>query len=114
MSVQKERMWWVCTTFNSAGKSECDSKAVPEETLIEVTKKVLGVQEVTIEIIAKRIQRIDVLRGNKLIFHLKNGKVIEETWKDLSRRNSWTPEMKEKARQRALAQHSRKAGNNNG
>ena len=112
--VQKERMWWVCTTFNSAGKSECDSKAVPEETLIEVTKKVLGVQEVTIEIIAKRIQRIDVLRGNKLIFHLKNGKVIEETWKDLSRRNSWTPEMKEKARQRALAQHSRKAGNNNG
>lgn len=112
--VQSRRMWWVCSTFNSAGKKECASKAIPEETIIEVTKKVLGVDKVTIEIIEKKIERIDVLCGNKLLFHLKSGKAVEETWKDLSRSNSWTPEMREKARQRALAQYRRKAENNNG
>lgn len=112
--VQSTRMWWVCSTFNSLGKNECASKAIPEETLIEVTKKVLGVEKVTSEIVGKRIERIDVLCGNKLHFHLKNGTVVEETWNDLSRSNSWTPEMREKARQRALEQFRRKSGNDNG
>lgn len=112
--VQSTRMWWVCSTFNSLGKNECASKAIPEETLIKVTQKVLGVEKVTSEIVGKRIERIDVLCGNKLLFHLKNGTVVEETWNDLSRSNSWTPEMREKARQRALAQFRRKSGNDNG
>lgn len=112
--VQSRRMWWVCSTFNTAGKKECASKAIPEETLIEVTKKVLGVEKVTAEIIKKKIEWIDVLCGNKLLFHLKNGTTVEETWSDLSRSSSWTPEMREKARQRALAQFRRKSGNDNG
>ena len=112
--VQNKRIWWVCSTFNSEGKKECASKAIPEETIIEVTKRVLGVEKITKEIVEKKIQRIDVLGGNKLLFHLKNGSVVEKTWNDLSRSNSWTPEMREKARQRALAQYRRKSGNNNG
>lgn len=111
---QQRRMWWTCATFNTVGKEFCNSKSVPEEILIELTKKVLDVKEITQEIVRNKIDHIEALRGNKVVFHLKNGTVIEETWKDLSRRDNWTLEMKEKARQRALAQHQRKEGKYNG
>lgn len=111
---QERRMWWTCSTFNTAGKGACNSKSVPEEVLIEITKKVLGVKEITAEIIKSKVDHIDVLKGNRLVFHLKNGSTIEETWKSLSRKDNWTPEMKEKARQRAIAQYRRKEGKHNG
>lgn len=111
---QERRMWWTCFTFNTAGKGACDSKSVPEEILIEITKKVLGVKEITAEIIKSKVDHIDVLKGNRLVFHLKSGSIIEETWKSLSRKDNWTPEMKEKARQRAMAQYQRKEDNQNG
>ena len=111
---QQRRMWWTCSTFNSAGKEHCDSKSVPEEILVEITKKVLGVTKVTAELIKSKVDHIDVLKDNRLVFHLKKGTTIEETWKSLSRKDNWTPEMKEKARQRAIAQYQRKEGNRNG
>lgn len=41
-----------------------------------------------------------------------DGTTIERKWDDYSRTNSWTPEMKEKARQRALKQHDERRKNN--
>lgn len=108
--TQKPRIWWACSTFNTQGKDHCSGKSIPEETLIEETKKVLGNEEITIDLIKKKIDHIEVFSGNKLVFYLKNGKVVETTWQDRSRRQSWTPEMKEIARQRALEQHRRKEG----
>ena len=107
-------MWWTCSTFNSEGKESCNSKSVPEEVLVEITKNVLGIKEITAELIRCKLDHIDVLTGNKLVFHLKSGATVETMWKNLSRKDNWTPEMREKARQRALAQFRRKAEDNNG
>lgn len=41
-------------------------------------------------------------------FVFKDGRREERTWKDRSRADSWTPEMKEKARQRTLENQRRK------
>ena len=38
-------------------------------------------------------------KDNKIELHLVNGSVDVIIWKELSRKDSWTPEMKEKARQ---------------
>lgn len=103
------RWFWTCSTFNTQGKEFCNSKSIPEETLIDVTKRVLKIEEVTTEIVQKKIKYIETFSGNKLVYHLKNGKVVEMIWQDLSRRDSWSPEMKEKARQRALL-NQRKVG----
>ena len=111
---QQRRMWWTCSTFNSEGKESCNSKSVPEEVLVEITKNVLGIKEITAELIRCKLDHIDVLTGNKLVFHLKSGATVETMWKNLSRKDNWTPEMREKARQRALAQFRRKAEDNNG
>ena len=41
---------------------------------------------------------------NTLTFHLKNGSVEKREWQLRSRAESWTPEMKETARQAAIKQ----------
>jgi hypothetical protein len=52
-----------------------------------------------------------VMPDNRLSFQMKDGTSIDYHWKT-SRSDSWTPEMKEQARLRALKQH--KGGVNNG
>jgi len=49
-----------------------------------------------------QIDHIEVPADNHLKFYLRDGRVEERIWKDRSRRESWTPEMKEKARQNAM------------
>lgn len=100
---------WQCSTFNKFGKDTCPSKQVPEDTLLAVTAEVLGTPEFDKEEFAKRVSSILVCNGNKLVYRLGDGIEREIIWKDRSRSQSWTPEMKEKARQKALARKGDKA-----
>ena len=90
---------WICSTYNTHGKKACaDSKAIPESVLYELTADTpIG------DLTAIRAEK-----DNTLIFCFKNGLQTVKRWQDRSRRESWTEEMKEKARQQALAQHSKK------
>ena len=89
---------WICSTYNTHGKKACASKAIPGSVLYELTADMpLG-----------DLTTIRAEKNNTLIFCFKNGEQTVKRWKDRSRRESWTEEMKEKARQQALAQHSKK------
>ena len=92
---------WQCQTFNMEGKSHCASKSVPASEMDRLVEEVVG------EDISK-IREIIVHPNNTLKFNLKDGSSIEKKWNDISRRDSWTEEMKEAARQRALKQHEAK------
>ena len=94
-----KKILWTCCTYNTRGREFCNSKSIPETVLIDLTKEVLGVSEVTRKVVISKIIRIEAFNGNKVVFHLKDGQVIEKVWKDITRRDSWTPEMKEAARQ---------------
>ena len=88
---------WICSTYNTHGKKACASKAIPESVLYELTADTpLG------DLTAIRAEK-----DNTLIFCFKNGEQTVKRWQDRSRAESWTEEMKEKARQQALAQHSK-------
>ena len=89
---------WVCTTYNTYGKKGCASKAIPESVLYELTAD-MAIGDLT---------AIRAENGNSLVFCFKDGTQAVKRWKDRSRTESWTDEMKEKARQKALAQHSKK------
>lgn len=91
---------WQCTTFLVEGKAKCQAKAIPEDTLQQLFKQFGG---------SEKVDKISVPCANKLKFHMKNGDKINVEWKDRSRSESWTPEMKEKARQDAL---KKKGGEN--
>src|SRR5574344_456883 len=93
---------WLCSTYDTSGKNECASKSIPEEILNEVTSHVIGACELTDDLVQTRIDYIEAFNGNKIVYHFKDGTVQDIYWKDRSRSESWTPEMKEQARQRAL------------
>ena len=82
---------WICNTYNSRGKSACPSKQIPETAL----------DQISVDIPLERISQITALEGNTLVFRYKDGTEVVRYWKDRSRAESWTPEMKEKARRDA-------------
>lgn len=85
---------WICSTYNRKGKKHCASKAVPEPLLIAATTQVLGLRQFDADIFEQRINRIDVLPGNLLRYVFADGNVENFQWKDRSRSESWTAEMR--------------------
>ena len=99
-----KRPVWICHRFSDMGKDVCASQAVPENILIEKTCELLNVSELTREVITEQIERIEVPEPNHMVYVLKDGTPVDVLWRHHSRRESWTPEMKDAARQRAIAQ----------
>lgn len=95
------RVVWICATLNTKGKKHCASKQIPEATLDELVRQVTDDPFSVKKIIADD--------GNTLRFHFSDGSVVTRTWTDRSRAESWTPEMKEKARQQSLARRRQKS-----
>ena len=85
----KTRVVWICDTYNTYGKKACPSKAIPEETLEKICD---GID----------FENITVCDDNTLIIHLKDGSEKQVQWQDRSRRESWTDEMRNDARQKSL------------
>lgn len=89
---------WICSTFNTMGKAYCPSKQIPENSLISITEEVLG----STDTLYDKITAIRAEKDNTLVFCFKDGSETVKRWQDRSRAESWTEEMKEAARQKAL------------
>ena len=76
---------WICSTYNTYGKSKCPSKAIPEATLTALCTEIGGIDKIT---------AITAKNNNTLTFTLASGETITKQWKDRSRAESWTPEMR--------------------
>ena len=77
------------------GRAACQSKAVPENVL----------EKFAADIAPGKITAVRAENGNRLVFTLADGSEIVKQWEDRSRAESWTLEMKEAARQKALRQN---------
>jgi len=77
---------WICATYNTRGKKYCASKQIPESILEATTASVTD--DLT------SIAKIIVENGNLLHCQFADRTVIERTWKDPSRAESWTDEMR--------------------
>lgn len=96
---------WICKEFDELGKINCPSQKIREDILIQKTQEVLQVEEVDRTIIEEQIEMIIVPEHNHLVYHLKNGDIVDVPWENRSRRESWTPEMRQKARERMLQRY---------
>lgn len=95
---------WCCSTYNTKGKAHCPtSKAIPEGILKSACAQVLGLPAFEGRVFSATVTAIDACPDNHLRFHFQNGRTAEYRWQDRSRRESWTAEMRETARQKALA-----------
>lgn len=93
---------WNCSTYQDKGKRYCHGKKIPEAVLKALVADVLELPCYEAPEMEAQIDHIEVPADNHLTFFLKNSRIEERIWKDRSRRESWTPEMKEKARQNAM------------
>ena len=86
---------WICSTYNTLGKSACPSKAIPEATLMEVASSVGEITAVT------------ACNNNALVFTLSDGTQTVKRWQDRSRADSWTPKMRSAAGQKTKERSNR-------
>lgn len=110
-----KRKLWVCKTHIEQGAIYCPIKPIREDILIDTTREVLLTENLikdsttlTNDLLKQLIQVIIAKDNQELEYHLMNGKIIAKAWQYESRSKSWTPEMKQKARERALAQHAKR------
>ena len=96
---------WACPNFYAMGKAICPAQKIPEDILIAKTKEILAVNELDRKILLDRVRQILVPDHNRLQYFLTDGATINAEWQHRSRRDSWTDEMREAARQRAVEQH---------
>ena len=78
---------------------------------MDKTKEVLGLgaeDALDRELLLSKIKNIIVPEPHQLVFNMKDGTTITVLWQHRSRRESWTPEMREAARKKALAQKQKK------
>lgn len=108
---------YFCIISYNYGSEFCPGKQIRESILIDKTKEVLGIPydtELTREIIIKNISSIESATDNQLRFFLTDGTVKTIHWENPSRRESWTPEMRQKAREKTLALNKAKKEAQNG
>ena len=70
-----------------------------------VTAEVLGLPEFDKVAFKNKIIEIRVPDDNRLAFVFSDGRIVHREWQDRSRRESWTDEMREAAREHALRRH---------
>lgn len=93
---------WICATYNTKGKKYCPTaKQIPENTLIDVCCELLEISEFDADIFENQIEKILVPAPNELIFVFHDGNEISAQWKDRSRSESWTDEMRKKVGERS-------------
>ena len=85
---------WICSTYNVLGKAACASKQIPEDILMSVTAEALSVDSFDEQVFNDSVANIQVCNDNTLIYQFKDGSETTLQWRDKSRSQSWTDEMR--------------------
>ncbi len=103
-TTQGRHAIWRCSNYIMNGKEVCSNPAVMDDEVIRLSKMALEIDEISNEVFLKEIKEILVNEDKTLTFRFYSGKESTYPFSDYSRKNSWTPEMKQQARERSLKQ----------
>ncbi len=95
---------WKCSLSVTKGKEACASKQVPHSIIVEASIHILSKDQYDEAYFNSKVKTVIVMPNRVLQFHMKGGTTEEYQWTS-TRSDSWTPEMREKARKRAIKQH---------
>lgn len=101
------RIYWICNNYLRMGKAECLAKQISQQELERTTAEVLKLDKFDADAVDKHISKILIFNDGSIRFIFKNGIEQTLTWKVLSRKDSWTPEMKAKAAERRRQQNGK-------
>ena len=71
---------------------------------MELACEALGIDELTEEAL-NRLSEIRITGPNQVSFLFLDGRTVEKIWKDRSRAESWTDEMKQRASEQMKRRH---------
>jgi site-specific DNA recombinase len=94
---------WKCSLSVTKGKEACVAKQVPHDIIVEASHHILNKDQYSEAYFNSKVNWVIVMPNRTLLFQMKDGTRKDYQWKT-SRSESWTEEMKEKARIRALNQ----------
>jgi len=94
---------WICPTFNVYGKDACSSQQIPESILMKVVAETLGLDNFCMESFAAVILTIHIEAPGFLRLVNKDGSEQQIEWRNPSRSESWTEDMRQAAREKALS-----------
>lgn len=89
---------FLCRNRINRNTVTCTNKQIPEYELYRMSTEVLGLKEFKNEFFKAKIEFLEAFSDNSVVFHFKGGEEKRMTWKYKSRSESWTKEMKEKAK----------------
>ena len=99
--IYKQGAVWMCATYLRQGKSHCPTaKQISERILYEKICSALQIKEFDVKIVKSKIENI-LVSPNWLTFLFKDNTEKAISWKNYSRSESWTPEMRQAAAERS-------------
>lgn len=105
--TQYEKVVWICSTLNLQGKNACSSRQIPENILEAKVAGVLDLPAFNSETFRKQVAEIQVPLPNRITVVFHDGRFVDVDWENPSRSESWTPKMKQAARERELQRRER-------
>ncbi len=94
---------WKCSLSVTKGLEACASKQVPDSQIIKAFNQIFNRTEFDENHFKSKVESIEVMQKQILIFHLKDGTSKDYRW-NTSRSESWTQDMREQARIRRVNQ----------
>jgi len=92
---------WACATYTTHGKEHCAAKRIPEDILQQKCAEALGRNTYDAAEFLAKVAAITIPEDGVLVFTFKDGTLKTILWEKHSRRDSWTDEMKSKAKDAA-------------
>ena len=83
-----------------------ESKDIREDVLFAILASQLGYKDFNEDLFVQQVDYIECF-DDHIITHFYNGSIKNSKWSNPSRKDSWTDDMKEKARQRGLNQYGK-------
>ncbi len=89
------RPCWKCSRYKKGGPALCGSRQIGESELYEAINALMDEGS-----FFERISKIVVYPDFRLEFIFQDGEVVKTTYRERSRKESWTPEMRKAAKER--------------
>lgn len=92
------KVYYQCGNKINAVGIQCHNQQIPESELYRMATEALELKEFNEGKFKEKIDFLVALFNQKVEFHFKDGRTVVKEWNFKSRSESWTEEMKEKAR----------------
>ena len=97
MTIESRTKENITASMDKPYKKHCAAKQIHESVLEDISADVLGTGTLVTDDFGKQIESIRIYSDHRLVFQFYDGRVEARIWQNPSRRESWTPEMKQQA-----------------